>query len=349
MSRLYLAFLGSVILFFSTVSWAVPANETASATQATQLSPEKIELAMKRFTRAPHPMASAEQRKLTQEMKAALLKDGWDAQVQKFKAITPNTQSERVGGKDKKAPPSKELEGENLIAISKGTDRCLVLIAGHYDTKVFNQFRFVGANDGGSSTALMQDLARVISEQRKLDTASKTGMNVNSGAALASTGRWLDCSVGLVFFDGEEAILPEWSDGERYLDIQDNIYGSRAFAKNLDPQFEGVLYKGMPIKAAFVIDMVGHQNQHLFVTNGSNPQLVQKFLAQKTSTKIAAVNIAIEDDHLPLAQLNVPFVHVIDWTNLNEWHKESDTLEIISMKNIADFGDMLFRFLKSKR
>jgi glutaminyl-peptide cyclotransferase len=87
----------------------------------------------------------------------------------------------------------------------------------------------------------------------------------------------------------------------------------------------------------------------LFITNGSHSQLAQKFLTQKTTTKIALANVSIEDDHLPFVQLGLPFLHIIDWTNLSEWHTPKDTLDIISNKNIADFGDMLVRFLKQKR
>ena len=34
------------------------------------------------------------------------------------------------------------------------------IIGGHYDTKLFREFTFVGANDGGSSTAFLLELAR---------------------------------------------------------------------------------------------------------------------------------------------------------------------------------------------
>ena len=43
----------------------------------------------------------------------------------------------------------------NLIAKFPGTGRETVIVAGHYDTKRFDDFRFVGANDGGSSAALL--------------------------------------------------------------------------------------------------------------------------------------------------------------------------------------------------
>lgn len=306
-----------------------------------QFDVANVAQAMQRFTRVAHPMASAEQRKLAQEIKAGLSKQGWEVQIQKFKTKIPNLAHEKLGGKDKKVNPVKEVEGENILATSKGSERCMLVIGGHYDTKIFKDVKFVGANDGGSSTAAMQELARVITQIRKQESAMK--------AALPETGRFLDCSISLAFFDGEEATLPEWSDGERLLGIQDNIHGSRAFAATLERKFDGISYQGLPIKAVIVLDMIGHKNQNLFITNGSHASLAQKLMGQKTITKIAQANIAIEDDHLPFAQMGLPFLHIIDWTNRSEWHTPKDTLDIISNKNIADFGDMLVRFLRQKR
>lgn len=298
---------------------------------------QKIDQAMRRFVKAPHPMASAEQKKYTQELKANLAKEGWEVQVQKFKTKIPNVAAEKLGGKDKKANPVKEVEGENLIAFLKGSERCLVMVGGHYDTKPYSNMKFVGANDGGSSTAAMLELARVTKQIRK-DEAAKP-----------DSGRYMDCTLGLAFFDGEEATLAEWNDGERLVGVQDNIHGSRAFAEKLEKQFDGIAYGGLPIRAMIIIDMIGHKNQTLFVTRGSHPQLAQKFLAQRTTTKISAVNLLIEDDHVPFVQMGVPVLHIIDWTNLNEWHTDKDTLDIISNQHIADFGNMLVRFLKQKR
>lgn len=326
------------VLFGASAFVFTSASQGTESKSRADFSVENIDQAMKRFTRAPHPMASAEQKKLAQEIKAGLAKHGWQVESQKFSTKIPNLAHVKLGGKDKNATPVKEVEGENIVAISKGSERCLILIGGHYDTKIYQNFRFVGANDGGSSTAAMQELGRVINVLRTQEKAAKP-----------DNGRYLDCSIALAFFDGEEATLPEWSDGERLVGIQDNIHGSRALAATMSRQFEGILYQNLPVKAVLVLDMIGHKNQNLFITTGSNQQLAQKFLGQKTSTKIFAANIAIEDDHLPFAQLGIPLLHIIDWTNLSEWHTAQDTTEIISNKNIADFGDMLVRFLKQKR
>ena len=70
-----------------------------------------------------------------------------------------------------------------------------IIVAGHYDTKLFKEFTFVGANDGGSSAALLIELARALKP------------------------RALPMDVELLFLDGEEAV-GEWKDS-------DHTYGSR--------------------------------------------------------------------------------------------------------------------------
>src|SRR5688500_1976931 len=69
----------------------------------------------------------------------------------------------RVLGFDADTPHGK-LRMANVIAVLPGRRADVILIGGHYDTKVFRDFRFVGANDGGSRTALLLELARVLAE-----------------------------------------------------------------------------------------------------------------------------------------------------------------------------------------
>ena len=72
----------------------------------------------------------------------------------------------------------------NLVARFLGNQKgpAQFLLCSHYDTKTFDAIRFVGANDGGSSTGLLIEMARVLA--------------INPALA---------AKVELVFFDGEEA------------------------------------------------------------------------------------------------------------------------------------------------
>lgn len=304
--------------------------------QLPEVSVAGIELALKRFVREPHPMGSAAQKRYASELKKQLTQFGWQVQGQKFDAKVPNLAALQLGGKDKKAELVTEVQGENIIAISQGRESCLWLIGGHYDTKAYSNFRFVGANDGGSSTALMLELARSISQMRKHNSERSSG------------GRFIDCSIGLVFFDGEEAFLPEWTDGERLLGLKDNTYGSRVFAASLVKGFAGLSFQGLLVKGALIIDMIGHVQQDLMISQGSHLPWAQKLLNQKQQGQAVKIQIKrqpMEDDHVPLMQKGLPVIHVIDWSNIGEWHTEKDTLAIISSQNIANFGGLILSFL----
>jgi hypothetical protein len=81
--------------------------------------------------------------------------------------------------------PIGDLAMKNIIAKIPGTEPGIVLFATHYDTVRLPNF--VGADDGGSGTGTMLELARVLcSRKGKLNT-------------------WI------VFFDGEEA-QGQWAD-----------------------------------------------------------------------------------------------------------------------------------------
>src|SRR5438128_6107646 len=121
-------------------------------------------------------------------IKRALQSSGWSVSEQAFTENTPRGQVRFV----------------NLIARfgAGGKANKLFLLCSHYDTKIFDTFRFVGANDAGSSTGLLLELARVLAQQP--DLAEK---------------------IELVFFAGEEA-LENFSD-------PDGTYGGPPFAPEL--------------------------------------------------------------------------------------------------------------------
>ena len=106
----------------------------------------------------------------------------------------------------------------------QGTGR--LLITGHYDTKLFRDFTFVGANDGGSSTAFLIELARVIKDHT------------------------YGLPMELVFFDGEEAVV-EWRDG-------DQTYGSRYYVDAA--RKDGTLRE---IRAMILVDMIADRDLNI--------------------------------------------------------------------------------------
>src|SRR4051812_49462672 len=78
--------------------------------------------------------------------------------------------------------PLDKVHMVNLSVTIPGTRKERIVIAGHYDTKLYRQFRFVGASDGGSSAAFLLELARVLKARRN------------------------PLTIELLFLDGEEAV-----------------------------------------------------------------------------------------------------------------------------------------------
>ena len=65
--------------------------------------------------------------------------------------------------------PRGKIEFVNLIATFAGKNSApSFLVCSHYDTKTFDTVRFVGANDGGSSTGVLLELARVLAQRPDL-------------------------------------------------------------------------------------------------------------------------------------------------------------------------------------
>src|SRR5947199_7715899 len=94
--------------------------------------------------------------------------------------------------------PIDKVHMVNLSFVIPGARKERIVFAGHYDTKLFRQFRFVGASDGASSAAFLLELARILKARKSPFT------------------------IELLFLDGEEARMPEWAG-------TDNTYGSRHY------------------------------------------------------------------------------------------------------------------------
>jgi glutaminyl-peptide cyclotransferase len=96
----------------------------------------------------PRPAGSEALARTREYITSQLKSLGLDVEQQAFDAATP------VG----------PIAMVNLRAVVPGKDasRGRLIIAGHYDTKLFKEFAFVGANDAGSSTAFLIEIARVL-------------------------------------------------------------------------------------------------------------------------------------------------------------------------------------------
>ncbi|HEV2342148.1 MAG TPA: M28 family peptidase [Candidatus Acidoferrales bacterium] len=211
--------------------------------------------------------------------------------------------------------PIGVLTMKNIVVKAPGEGKGIILLLTHYDTvRVPN---FVGADDGGSSSGLMMELARhVCGEKHRL-------------------GVWM------AFVDGEEA-QGNWADGASVNWTGTNeTYGSRELAAKLD--LEGRL---KDVKAVLLVDMVGQKGLHLWREDNSTPWLAD--LVWDTADKLGYGDVfvkektgAISDDHLPFLAKHVPCVDIIDLTdyqNENYWHTPQDTMDKLSAKNLAIVG-----------
>ena len=186
-----------------------------------------------------------------------------------------------------------------------------VLITGHYDTKLFEEFRFVGANDGGSSAAFLIELARALKDAKR------------------------PLPIELVFFDGEEAVI-DWYQND------DNTYGSRHYVQAA--RAAGTL---KDIKAMILVDMIGDRDLRILRESNSTPWLTDIIWnAAKRAGRPQFVDepLDVKDDHINFLQAGIPAVDIID-LDYPAWHTEADTLDKVSAESIQVVADVLLAAL----
>lgn len=146
-------------------------------------------------------------------------------------------------------------------------------------------------------------------------------------------------TVWLVFFDGEEAFNLQWAD-------PDHTYGSKELAARL--ALSGDLRL---VKAMILADMVGPTNPIFKRETNSTPWLTD--LVWSTAARLGYGKIflnesnAIEDDHMPFLQRDIPATDVIDFESpvLDYWHTSRDTLDKIDPRTLAITGHVLIESL----
>ncbi len=252
----------------------------------------------------PRPSGSKEIEECRKYLEAELSAAGLKPKRETFKAETP------IG----------EIEFTNIWAEWPGSDPQAgwIVLGSHYDTKRM-PFPFVGANDAGSSTAVLIELARVI---------------VASGQ-----GRF---TYRFVFFDGEEATRPDWAD-------PDNTYGSRHHAQQLKRVGDNT-----KARAFVLLDMVGDKDLKLTRDVYSDRRFMDCFLQAARANGLGAHvdgrSLEIRDDHLSFMAIGVPSVDLIDFEygpNNSYWHTQADVLANCSKESLAAIGKITLLGLES--
>jgi Zn-dependent M28 family amino/carboxypeptidase len=199
----------------------------------------------------------------------------------------------------------------NIIAKYSGTRDGIIVIASHYDTNYpLRDTAYVGANDGGSSSALLLEIA-----------------NQLRGTKLEGYSIWL------VWDDAEESMRLPWYDPEA-------LYGVRHLAQKW--QDDGTIKK---IKAFILEDMIGDADLNIEHDQSSTPWLED--LVYQAATHLGyqshffARSIPMIDDHAPFLERGVPSADLIDFSygygNVF-WHTTQDTVDKLSPKSLEIVG-----------
>lgn len=244
----------------------------------------------------PRPPGSAALASTRKYIVSELEKVGVKTREQAFEASTPLGTFKMV----------------NVIGTIPGSRPDRLVFGGHYETKLFRDFHFVGANDAGSSTAFLLELASVLSGRKNVFTTE------------------------IVFFDGEESLRPQWAD-------DDHTYGSRHYVQS--ERQRGTLGT---IRALVLVDMIADRDLNILRESSSTPWLTdiiwnaarrlgydRHFLDQAT---------LIEDDHIPFLDAGIPAVVIIDM-DYPPWHTPGDTLDKVSARSMQIVGDVVLEAL----
>ena len=198
----------------------------------------------------------------------------------------------------------------NVIGKVPGRGSGYVVLGAHYDTKDLPGF--VGAEDGGSGTAVVTQLARTIKPHR------------------------LRRTVVFALFDGEEA--PKGVPDEEF--ARYGIRGSKVAARAFNRA-----------RAMILLDFVGQKGLRIPREALSDPPLWRKLRSSARKVGVGHVFPddtfgAVEDDHLPFLHEGVPSIDLIDF-DFACWHKTCDALPVESERSLDATGEAVYELLAS--
>jgi len=252
----------------------------------------------------PRPPGSDAIRQTQDYISAQLQSFGCAVDVDEFHAQTPNG----------------EVPMKNIVAKIPGTGQGIILLLTHYDTLRLDNF--VGADDGGSSSGLMLEMARILCAQDRPKQPN---------------------SVWIAFLDGEEAQVVENGQPKWASDESDSVYGSREMAARMS--ISGDLKR---TRAVILADMIGQRDLHISREEDSTGWLVD--LIWQTADRLGYRKVfvpdgtQVSDDHDPFLKRNVPAADVIDlldYSREGNWHTTQDTMDKLSPRSFAIVGHVI--------
>jgi glutaminyl-peptide cyclotransferase len=220
--------------------------------------------------------------------------------------------------------PLGDVAMKNIVAKIPGTGSDIVLYATHYDT--LRMANFVGADDGGSGTGTMLELARLFCARKAKITTS----------------------VWIVFFDSEEA-QGQWTDKNSVQWTNTNsTYGSREMAASM--ALSGNLKQ---VKAMILADLIGPSNLKIKRDTNSTRWLTDLIWA--TAARLGYGSVFVDesttvsgDDHLSFIRRGVPGCDIIDFDiQPTYWHTPQDTLDKVDPRSLAIVGHVFVETLSA--
>ena len=300
---------GNMSVNADTTTRPLPVNESVAINASPAAACLNGEMAMTHVQElvsfAPRHVGTEGHRKSQQYIVDTLTGMGLTPLRQKFTAHTPH-------------PDYPEVQMENISVRFDGDTPRRVIVSGHYDGKIIEEGTFYGANDGGSSTGLLLEMARCLKKFPPTE------------------------SVELVFFDGEEALV-EWSDS-------DSLYGSKHFVETLMATSDN-----KNIAALVNMDMIG-DTRLAFVDERNSTAWVFGAL-KKTASELgyaalfAGPAASVSDDHIPFLTVKIPSADLIDfsygpgWQSNSYWHTDQDNMAHISGESMRKTGQIVLSAL----
>lgn len=210
----------------------------------------------------------------------------------------------------------------NVIAVLPGAKPSRIIVGSHFDTKHLPDLPgFTGANDSGSSTALLLAMMKAI---------------VEGGFTPPHT-------LEFVFFDGEEAV-------GKY-GPKDGLHGSRRHARKIRESGRQDSYLAM-----ILLDMVGDADLTVTLPADTPEKLGGTVLEAArelgVADKFSFLGTPVLDDHVPFAEIGMPAIDIIDFKygpDNSYWHTAEDTLDKISAQSLETVGNVVLRAIWTGR
>jgi glutaminyl-peptide cyclotransferase len=263
---------------------------------------EALALTARTVAFGPRPAGSTNLARLRTYIRQQLASRGCEVIADKFTAQTPDG----------------AIQMENIVAKFPGKSGRAIAVSGHYDTGTESSTGkkmtdFVGANDGGSSTGFLLELAAVLQGRPRSD------------------------DIYLIFFDGEEAVR-SWTD-------TDSLYGSRHLAENWSR--DGTNRK---LKALVNVDMIGDKNLKIVWDTNSAASLRSLVWDAADALGYKAFfprdGGPIGDDHMPFLNAGVRALDLIDFESQSTfWHTPQDTMDKLSAQSLEVIGAVVVKVL----